>query len=220
MHDGIQLISLTADTILSGMYCTDGIVFVNVDATAGNVNVTLDSPSAARDTVFYVKKTDASANTVTVTGTIDGAASKVLNYQYESVVFVSDKTSYHRAVKNSSGYCISHTASGTNVAIGDGTEAFTVPRAWSGKSVRNVLASVHAKGVTGTTDVQVRRRRAGVDADVLSTKITIGDEFWAQDGVIDSSNKDLQTGDQLYIDVDAIHSGTAPQGLSVTVEVA
>ena len=83
-----------------------------------------------------------------------------------------------------------------------------------------MIASVHDKGITGTTDIQIRRRRAGSDIDVLSTKITIGDEYYAQDGIIDPYNDDLQVGDMLYIDVDAVHSGTAPNGLSVSVEVA
>jgi hypothetical protein len=79
------------------------------------------------------------------------------------------------------------------------------------------IASVHTQGVTGTTDVQLRRRRAGSDVDMLSTKITIGAEYFAADGVIDTANDDINTGDQIYVDVDAIHSGTAPLGLSVTL---
>ncbi|GAI33871.1 unnamed protein product [marine sediment metagenome] len=81
----------------------------------------------------------------------------------------------------------------------------------------DVIASVHTKGVTNTTDVQIRRRRAGVDADMLSTKITIGDEYFASDEVIDGNNDDVEDGDQIYIDVDAIHTGTAPKGLSVVL---
>ena len=80
-----------------------------------------------------------------------------------------------------------------------------------------LATAIYTKGVTDTTDVQIRRSRAGTDADVLSTKITIGDEWSAADGAINASNDDLATGDQLYVDVDAIHSGTAPNGLSVTI---
>ena len=63
----------------------------------------------------------------------------------------------------------------------------------------------------------VRRRRAGADVDMLSTKVTIGDEYFASDGVINASNNDVNTGDQIYVDRDSIHSGTAPLGLSITL---
>ena len=97
------------------------------------------------------------------------------------------------------------------------TYAFTIPPTFDGWNLIDAIASVTDKGITGTTDVQVRRRRAGSDADMLSTKITIGDEFFAADGVINESNDDVNTGDQIYVDVDAIHSGTAPNGLSVNL---
>lgn len=104
------------------------------------------------------------------------------------------------------------------VATGDGTLAFTVPSSLNGMNLVNVLASVYTKGVTGTTDIQVRRSRAGTDADMLSTKITLGDEWSVSDEVVDGTNDDVATGDQIYIDVDAVHSGTAPNGLSVALE--
>lgn len=107
--------------------------------------------------------------------------------------------------------------SDTSVATGNGKVAFTIPADLNGLNLSDVIASVHTKGITGTTDVQIRRRRAGSDVDMLSTKITIGDEFYATDEVIDGANDDVQTGDQIYPDVDAVHSGTAPLGLSVTV---
>jgi hypothetical protein len=104
-----------------------------------------------------------------------------------------------------------------NVTVGDGTQGIPVPASLNGMNIIAVLAIVHTKGVTGTTDVQVRRRRAGSNVDVLSTKVTIGDEWQAADGVINASNDDLATGDLLFVDVDAIHSGTAPVGLSVAI---
>ena len=115
------------------------------------------------------------------------------------------------------GFCIAPVASGAAVAIANGTYAFTIPPTFDGWNLIDAIASVTDKGITGTTDVQVRRRRAGSDADMLSTKITIGDEFFASDGVVNESNDDVNTGDQIYVDVDAIHSGTAPNGLSVNL---
>ena len=107
--------------------------------------------------------------------------------------------------------------SGISVQTGDGAVAFTIPAYMNGMELIDVVASVHTKGITGTTDIQIRRRRAGSDVDMLSTKITIGDEFFASDEVINTSNDDVNTGDQIYVDIDAIHSGTAPQGLSIVL---
>lgn len=108
----------------------------------------------------------------------------------------------------------------TSVTTGDGVVAVTIPATYNGLNLTAAIASVHTKGITNTTDIQLRRRRAGVNADMLSTKITIGDEFFAADGVIDAANDDLATGDQIYCDVDAVHSGTAPLGLSITLTFA
>ena len=110
-------------------------------------------------------------------------------------------------------------ASDTAVATGNGTVGILIPAEFNGWSIVNAIAGVHTKGVTGATDVQIRRRRAGSDADVLSTKITIGDEWYASDEVINTSNDDLTTGDALFVDIDAIHSGTAPNGLYVTIDI-
>jgi len=107
--------------------------------------------------------------------------------------------------------------SGISVQTGDGAVAFTIPAYMNGMELIDVVASVHTKGITGTTDIQIRRRRAGSDVDMLSTKITIGDEFFASDEVINTSNDDVNTGDQIYVDIDAIHSGTAPKGLSIVL---
>jgi hypothetical protein len=73
--------ALAADTFIMG------------DATAGAFTITL--PSAVGQTgEMVIKKIDASANAVTVDGagaeTIDGAATKVLAAQYDSVRIASD----------------------------------------------------------------------------------------------------------------------------------
>jgi hypothetical protein len=104
-----------------------------------------------------------------------------------------------------------------SVATGDGKVGIPIPSLYNGWDIVDAIAVVHTKGVTSTTDIQIRRRRAGSDVDVLSTKITIGDEWYASDGVVNTSNDDLATGDMLYVDIDAVHSGTAPLGLSVAV---
>lgn len=110
------------------------------------------------------------------------------------------------------------TDSDTAVATGDGVVAWNVPALYNGWEITAAIASVYEKGVTGTTDVQIRRSREGTDNDVLSTKITIGDEYFAADGVIDTDYDDLATGDMLFIDVDAIHT-TPPNGLFISITI-
>lgn len=76
---------------------TDSLI--RVDATSGNLTVTLPSAAAAYASgigkVFSVKKMDFGVNTVTVSGaTIDGAASVVLSSQYSSITVQSNGTTY------------------------------------------------------------------------------------------------------------------------------
>jgi hypothetical protein len=102
------------------------------------------------------------------------------------------------------------------VEVGNGLIGIPVPASINGMNIVDVLATVHTLGVTGTTNVQVRRRRLGTDVDVLSTLITIASQYFASDGVINTANDDLSTGDVLYIDVDVVHT-TPPNGLSVVI---
>lgn len=105
-----------------------------------------------------------------------------------------------------------------DVEISNGYLAFSVPALLNGLDLTAALASVHTVGSgTGETQIQIRRRRAGADVDMLSTKITIGvGEYYIADGVINTSNDDLATGDQIYIDVDQLTT-TPPKGLSVVL---
>lgn len=67
---------------------------VLVDATAAAVTVTLPTAASFKDISVTVKKTDASANAVTIDGNgselIDGAATKALATQYKSYTVISD----------------------------------------------------------------------------------------------------------------------------------
>lgn len=105
----------------------------------------------------------------------------------------------------------------TAVSIGDKAVGFTVPASMNGWNLTAVLCAVDDKGITGTTDVTIVKETGGVAADMLSTEVTIGDEFFAADGVIDTAEDDVATGDNIYVNVDAIHTGTAPNGLFVTL---
>ena len=114
------------------------------------------------------------------------------------------------------GFCIAIFQSDVSVATGNGKVAFTVPAFMNGMDLTAAIASVHTQGITNTTDIIIRRRRGGSDVDMLDGPITIGAEFFAADGSIDPVNDDVLTGDQIYVDVDAVHD-TPPLGLSVTL---
>jgi len=79
--------------------------------------------------------------------------------------------------------------------------------------VTNAALVAEANKTIGTGSIIPEKHR-----DMLSTKVTIGDELFASDGVVNTSYDDVQTGDMIYIDIDAIHSGTAAKGLSVSME--
>lgn len=110
---------------------------------------------------------------------------------------------------------------GSTVSTGDnaGSIAFRVPVEMNGWNLVSVGAAVVTAGTTGTTDVQVRNITQG--ADMLSTVITIDSgetdsSTAATPPVIDATNDDVATGDQIVVDVDAV-STTPPEGLIVTL---
>lgn len=105
--------------------------------------------------------------------------------------------------------------------VGDGQGYFRIPPLLNGWNLVSVGASVSVAGTTNTTDIQLRRVRAAASVDMLSTKITIDStevdsSTAATPPVINAANDDVNTADQIYIDVDAI-STTPAQGLCVTM---
>jgi len=74
----------------------NSIVLVN--ASGGPRTMTLPAPSSVRGAVINIKKIDSSLNVVTISppsGTIDGAASKPLNFQWDSLAITSDGTNFY-----------------------------------------------------------------------------------------------------------------------------
>jgi len=88
----------------------------------------------------------------------------------------------------------------------------------NGLDLTGAIAGVWTKGTGTDMSVQVIRSRAGSEANMLSTAITIGDEWYAADGVIDTANDDIATGDLVIVQCAAIHGTTAAKGLFVTLE--
>jgi hypothetical protein len=72
--------------------------FYKVNATSGAVTVTLPAASSNTGMRVCIKKTDSSANAVTIDGngseTIDGAATKALTSQYDFSCLVCDGTEW------------------------------------------------------------------------------------------------------------------------------
>lgn len=108
-----------------------------------------------------------------------------------------------------------------NCATGDGAGDvfFTVPAELNGFNLVGVTAACQTAGTTGTMDVQVRN--VTQTADMLTTKVTIDSgEKHSKDAatpaVIDTGNDDVATGDEIRIDVDAVHT-TPAKGLLVNL---
>jgi len=173
---------------------TNYIGFKAPDALAGNVIWTL--PATDSSGTQFLSSDGA--------GTLSWAASST---SFASIAETDTGTETAKAVTpdglagsnyGEKGYCIAPFESDTDCAVGDGKVAFTVPSTIDGWNLVDVIASCHTKGTTGTMDIQVRARSAGVDTDMLSTKVTMADtEFFASDGVVDGANDDVVEGNEI-----------------------
>jgi len=83
--------SVSGSTTLSS---SDSIVLAS--AASGNVVITLPAASSVTGKVFNIKRTDNSANTVTVSAVslIDGEPSVQIKNQYTSIAIASNGTAY------------------------------------------------------------------------------------------------------------------------------
>ena len=85
-----NIVTKTSDYTASGGDC------VLVDASSGNITITLPEPSKA--TQVNIKKIDPTTNVVTVMpngGSIDDEPLKEISTQYESYLFISDGTNWY-----------------------------------------------------------------------------------------------------------------------------
>jgi len=78
-----------AETVTSSANAGEKSI-IYADATSGALTVTLPLVASSEDIVYHIKKIDVSANAVTVDGngseTIDGATTKSLPNQYDSII--------------------------------------------------------------------------------------------------------------------------------------
>ncbi len=90
----------------------------------------------------------------------------------------------------------------------------------NGLNLTGMTCVVAAPGSgTGTTNINVARYRLGAVATMMTTPVTIASgEYFDNDGVVDLTNDDVITGDRLKIFISSLLVGTAPQGLTCTME--
>lgn len=109
---------------------------------------------------------------------------------------------------------------GANITTGDGKAYFRIPAALTGMNLVSCSATLDTAGTGGGFLCQLRRKRAGTDVDMLSTRISIDtSENDSTDAttppVINTANDDVVTADRIYIDLDGVP--TAAKGLTVTL---
>lgn len=67
---------------------------INADATAAGITITLPDATDTEGLMFNIKKIDATANAVTIGGTVNGVANPTLTRQYDSATMKSNGAAY------------------------------------------------------------------------------------------------------------------------------
>lgn len=81
-----------------------------LECNAASNAITVTLPTNAAGIRVVIKKTDSSANTVTITGTIDGATNHVLSFQNQSLELFADGTSWYRVSRPSTAGIVDYPA--------------------------------------------------------------------------------------------------------------
>lgn len=116
---------------------------------------------------------------------------------------------------------IAFAARAVDVATGIAVDGITIPPELAGRNLVRASARSGTAGATGSTTIQIHRDRAGTVVDCLTNVLTLGDgAFTATSAAADvnTANDDCAAGDLFYPEVTAVHSGTAPKGLWITLE--
>lgn len=106
---------------------------------------------------------------------------------------------------------------------GNSKAVLRVPTDLNGMALVEVGACCTTAGSSGVTTVQMRRVRAGVSVDMLSTAITIDanetdSSTAATAAVINASNRTVQTADQIHFDITSVSSGALGVFVSFTFD--
>ena len=76
--------------LLTGSELATAGDFCDCDASSSAITVTMPDPTANTGKMVAVRKSDSSANAVTISGAINGATSQVLTVQYTAILMASN----------------------------------------------------------------------------------------------------------------------------------
>lgn len=187
------------------------------DASAGAYTVTLPTAIGRRGHKVTIKKVDSSANAVTISGTssqtIDGATTKVLNRQWQSMSLVSDNNNWlsvDETVSTPVAIGIALSDETTDITTGAAKVTIRMPHAMTLTAVRASLSTASSSGVVivdinenGSTIMTTNK--LSIDASektstTAATAATLTDTTLADDS-------------EITFDIDA--AGTGAKGLKV-----
>jgi hypothetical protein len=89
------LVRRPSKVVTANYVMTNDDFAIGVDATAGNVTVTLPTTDDGKQ--FIIKKIDASVHTVTVSGAINGSSGVVISTQWAGVLLFGANGGYYAA---------------------------------------------------------------------------------------------------------------------------
>lgn len=194
---------------------TNDICYYFIQATDANGN-----PSGAWESGLG---TYSSANTLTRTTVhqstnSDAAVNFGAGTKY---VALSTTASFFDGIKTDTITLLVSDPSGSAITTGDGKAFYRVPSTLNGKILVACAAVLDTAGTGGGFLCQLRRKRAGSDVDMLSTRISLDSgENDSKDATaapaINASNDDVATGDRIYIDLDGVPTGG--KGLAVEMQ--
>ena len=153
----------------------------NADATTAPFNITLPTASLTVGQHFTIKKIDASANAVTIVGTIDGVANTVLSRQNEAVTLVATTATGTWRVINrlqsvttligttATGQSLMTAADAAVVRAISGAVATDDPRLSDART-----PTAHTHPATGISDSTATGRAVLTATDATAARIAIG----------------------------------------------
>lgn len=108
----------------------------------------------------------------------------------------------------------------TPLTTGTSVAMIPIDASLSGKNLIGCSARLIGQSSSGVVSMMLRRNRAGTDANMLSTALSIdaserSSSTAATPAVIDATHKDVVTDDFVYLDITA--AGTGAYGLSITL---
>lgn len=101
-------------------------------------------------------------------------------------------------------------------AVADGKQPIAIPSFMNGMNLVDVTCTVADlnSAASGATTVVLRRLRGATAVDMTSTGVTIDyNAYTDSDETVDATNDDVQTGDLIFVDINAITTA-AHKGLS------